>query len=243
MNSKAETSVLDTIIGAVIGIAVAVATISMVFFVINVGNPGQDSLQELARKVREVNANEPGANGLAVFFQEEESFYYPITKETRNQPFVRRGSNLFSNDLDFILSYTTVNPDCETKNCLCLCDEFEQEVTKHCKQGKLYCEQLSDVSFSPGTNHLITRVEEGGIGVFDLALISAGITAFPLVGPVLSAGVVDYVLEDPTPAPAQQRVQIINCRGGEKYCKNSKSGDISIIFDWLDQQGVYDSIK
>ncbi len=220
MNKKADTSVLETIIGALIGIGVAVITISTIFFLVKPGNPEVDSLRELATKVREINSQTPGTKGLVVFFQDEASFFYPITEKSRNLHVQR--SALVGKNLDFILSHTKHNPDCETNNCLCLCQEFDQEVTKRCKQGKLFCEVIPEVSLSPGTSQIVSR---GNAVMIDFA------------------GVLSWITGTEELPPAQQRVQVINCRKGDVYCKNSKGGDISIIFDWLDQQGVYDTIK
>lgn len=43
--------------------------------------------------------------------------------------------------------------------------------------------------------------------------------------------------------PRRQRVRIIKCNASEHFCKQSKEGDISVIFDWVDNLGVYGQIK
>ncbi len=56
----------------------------------------------------------------------------------------------------------------------------------------------------------------------------------PLPGVEFSPGT-GIVLDRGIEGPRRQEVTIIKCVGGEKYCKNSKPGDISIIFSWPDQ--------
>lgn len=41
--------------------------------------------------------------------------------------------------------------------------------------------------------------------------------------------------------PRRQTVNIIKCAGKESYCKNK--GEISVIFEWWDQQKAYEGIK
>jgi hypothetical protein len=242
MNKIGETAVLNTIIGAVIGLGVAAITISTIFWLVNVGNPEADSLKALANKVNEVNKEDPGSKGVVIYFQDEGSFFYPINEKTRNNHIKNESSNFFANERDFLLTHTKRVPDCENNNCICLCQEFDQEVTKRCKTGKLFCENLAGVSFSPGSTRLFTRLKEGGISSFELGAIALS-SQIPGVGGFVAPALTSYVLEDKDPFPASQRVQVIKCRGGEEYCKNSKEGDISIIFDELDKRGAYDSIK
>jgi len=216
MNHKAETSVLNTIIGAVVGIAVAVITIAIFVSLFKVGNPERDSLHNLALKIKEVSGQTPGATGLAIHFQGEESFFYPITAETRNKEILYYNQliakdNLFSSSTllskgpaTFLLEPTAQSPDCLTQDCLCLCREVEPGLIYRCLPRKLVCEPLPEISLSPGTGVMFKRTKE---------------------------------------TPAQQQIKIIKCRGNEAYCQNSRSGDISIIFNWLDQKGVYDPLK
>ena len=43
--------------------------------------------------------------------------------------------------------------------------------------------------------------------------------------------------------PRRQAVRIIKCESGQEYCKKSDPGDISIVFQWLEEFGVYDGVK
>ncbi len=206
---------MNTIIGALIGIGVAVITIAVIFSLIKTGNPGQDSLIKLTQKAQEIHKQGPGANGQAIHFQDKDSYYYPITKETRNKIIanynrliadiiVTPETSRLPGEIVYVLAHTTKFPDCETQDCLCLCQEFDDEVVKRCRPGKLICEQLPEISLSPGTEVMFKKTDE---------------------------------------TPAMQQVQFINCRDRETYCKNSQNGDISIIFNWLDRQGIYNAIK
>jgi hypothetical protein len=216
MNKKGDTSILETINGLLIGLGVAAITIATFVFIFNAGTPEFDSVKDLAKKVREVNLQQPGAMGVVTYFQDEESLFYPINEKSRNFH-VQHSQGLLSGELDVILTHTKRKPDCENNNCICLCQEFDEDNTKRCETGSLYCEKLDGVTFSPGTGKFFSR-------------------KFPSILPTI------FIPDDNLP-PASQRVRVIKCRGGEEYCKNSKKGDISIIFDWLDQRGEYNSIK
>ncbi len=43
--------------------------------------------------------------------------------------------------------------------------------------------------------------------------------------------------------PRRQNVRVIKCKEGMEYCKGAKKGDISIIFEHLDNLGEYDAVK
>ncbi len=51
------------------------------------------------------------------------------------------------------------------------------------------------------------------------------------------------VLDRGNTGPRRMKVEIIKCEAGKPYCKLSQDGEISIIFQWLEQYHIYDSIK
>jgi hypothetical protein len=198
MNKRAETTVLEVIIGIVIAGVVFTITTIMLTSLLSAGDSEQNSFNELIQTIKEINDDKnPGAKTIMVFNHKDESFLYPYTKNFKNFKFQDQE---LGQEVNIILPYTE---ECKDGVCYCLCQKFEEG---KCVSGNLYCESLPKIKLSPGTEKL--------------------------------------VLKKWYPGSAQSsRVRIIKCKDGETYCKNSEDGDISVIFDILDQNNLYNDIK
>tara|TARA_Y100000310_G_scaffold344364_1_gene456775 strand:- start:14306 stop:14944 length:639 start_codon:yes stop_codon:yes gene_type:complete len=140
----------------------------------------------------------------------QDKFAYIYPVNDQSRNFHITKDPLHGEDVDFTLGVTN---DCIDQNCYCLCKETITKKNRNCKPGKLTCEPMPDVKFSKGT----------GI-VFDRGHYILGVTtAFS---------------EDQT-APRRQQVKVIKCGNGAPYCKKSNEGDISVIFGFVDDKGVY----
>ena len=199
MNKKAETTVLEVIIGIVIAGVVFTITTIMIVSIWNAGDAEEDSFLQLVEIVKELSDEKkvPGSSNVMVFAHKDESFLYPYTTNLKT---LRFKDEELEQWVEIPLPHTK---ECEETSCLCLCQKIE---AGNCVQGELFCEPLPNIKLSPGTEKVVSK------------------KWYPN-------------------AAQRSRVRIKKCREGEEYCKESQEGDISIIFDMLDQNNLYRDIK
>jgi predicted nucleic acid-binding Zn finger protein len=197
MNRKAETTVLEVIIGVVIAAVVFTITTITLLSLVKAGDAEEDSFFELVDHIKELSDSKLlGDTKVMVFAHKEESFLYPYTSNLKKH-------RIFDKELNQHVEINLPHTDKCKDNCFCLCQKFEGGT---CAQGELICEHLPNVKLSLKTQKVVSKKEY--------------------------------------PASAQRlRVRIIKCKSGQEYCKQSNDGDISVIFDLLDQNRLYDDIK
>ncbi len=149
---------------------------------------------DLAAEIQEVAKSPLPQVRPFVFIQDAETYVYFINDRTRR-------NTMWLNDV----TYSLPSPaECEKQTCLCLCTEFgdnEDSELRECQ--KLICKSLPRVEFSPDSEIIAYRSEDG---------------------------------------PRRQTVRIIKCVANTPYCRG-KDGDISVIFNWWDDQKAYEAIK